>query len=123
METPKKHTTEEPGSNLRLRSERFHSKLLVPWEIAQKGQEDIENVLLWKEAHQEGYKYKEGQAVAHQDNLYQKMYVQKILTSDIRMQGTKQVFHKLLGILCQWWENCPCLKDSGYVQRKTKVGK
>ena len=108
-----KNITQDTHVTSRFRCERFHSKLLIPWQIAEKGQKDLEKVLIWIDAHQEGYKFKEGDEVAHKGNLYQKMYVQKILIANITMES-KRVFRKLIGILCHWWEDCPCVDDVDY---------
>lgn len=106
---------EDATKNKRFRCERFHSRLLIPYEVAQKAidQDDIEPILLWIDAFQTGYKFKEGQEVAHKDNPLQKMYVQKIMVANISLESGAK-FSKMIGILCHWWENCPCVEGIDY---------
>jgi len=99
----------------RFRLERFHSHLLIPWKIAQQAvkENDSEPILLWIDAYQTGYHFKEGDEVAHKEYPIQKMFVQKILVSNItRKDNTKLV--KMIGILCHWFESCPCIDDVKY---------
>ena len=99
----------------RYRCEKFHSHLLIPWNIAQRAvnQNDIDPILTWIDAHQQGYKFKEGQEVAHKNNPRQVMFVQKILVANIELHDGKK-FPKMIGILCHWWEDCPCVDDVIY---------
>lgn len=113
MTEPGKNNSHDPHAASRYRCERFHSKLLIPWHIAEKGQIDLEKALLWIDTHQDSHKFKEGDEVAHKGNLYQKMYVQKILIANIQTESNRP-FRKLIGILCHWWEDCPCLDDITY---------
>lgn len=91
-----------------LITHRFHSKEIVPFVTATKGIEDIENVLLWIDTHQQDYKFKEGDEVAHKDNLAQKMFVSKILKKTISIKtngGEEQPRTKMIGIECHWWND------------------
>jgi len=99
----------------RFRIERFHSRLLIPWKIAEKSIKtgDIEHVLLWQDVHQQGYKFKEGEEVAHKESLSQKMFVHKILVSNIVLKSGMK-FSKMIGIMCHWYEDCPCVDDIKY---------
>lgn len=106
---------EEISRAKRFRCEKFHSRLLIPWNISERAvrENDIEPVLLWIDVYQQGYKFKEGQEVAHRENLSQKIFVQKILVANITLPS-KQQFAKMIGILCHWWEDCPCSDEVDY---------
>lgn len=96
-----------------FRKHRFHSTLLIPFEVADEALaldeiDCLERITLWTEAHQSSHYFKAGDAVVHKDNLSQKMIVDRILKKEIPREdaagGLNGKITKIIGIDCHWWE-------------------
>ena len=91
----------------------FHTKVLIPIEIARKALEHdkdidkLEVVLLWQEAHRSSHHFKRGDECAHVDNLKQVMHVDKIMRSYPKPENGEKQKPKIDGILCHWFEQGP----------------
>lgn len=93
-----------------LAEHRFHSKHLVPYAVAQKGQDAI---IEWIETEQQGNRFTDGDEVAHKENPELKMYVKEILKEVHKIKNGiddkgnpiyKQQI-RMLGILCYYWKD------------------
>jgi hypothetical protein len=86
----------------------FHTRELIPWDVAKLGKETILN---WKPL--EKFWLKEGLEIAHRDNISQKMYVTSILRKDVNVNtGDRdkdgnfiyETIQKLSGVKCHWFQ-------------------
>ena len=98
----------------RLRSWNFHTKVVVPENVAKEALSQnseagrIEVLLLWGEASRSGHHFKRGDTCCHVDNLEQVMHVDKIIrTFPKPVDGEKQKA-RIEGILVHWMEEVIC---------------
>ena len=98
----------------RQRSWNYHTKVLIPREIADKAKSEekeidqLEVILLWGEAHRSAHHFKRGDECCHIDNLDQVLHVDKIMRSYPKPENGEKQKPKIDGILVHWWqeENC-----------------
>jgi len=86
---------------MKLIKDRLHSKLLVPWDIAQQGKGAV---IDWITNQQNMYRFKEGEEVAHKECLTKKMFVSEILKEMKEIpsgfgNGKKKKFTRCLGVM------------------------
>jgi hypothetical protein len=90
-----------------IKEYKFHSRDLVPWEIAKKGKEAVIDFYSDAEETMVKHRFKEGDSVAHRENLELEMIVKEIQkvpykTKDIK--GNEVTKTRMQGILCYWWD-------------------
>ena len=79
---------------------------MVPWEIVEPYQNDLEEatekILSWREAHQEKNRFRESQSVCEFNNPTLKMTIRRILRQKVN-EGTPEEKSRLIGMECYWW--------------------
>ena len=98
----------------RQRSWNYHTKLLVPVDIANKAlsykteKETIEEILVWGETERSDHHFKRGDECCHVDNLEQVLHVDKIIRSYPKPYNGEKPKAKIEGILVHWHEKIVC---------------
>ena len=81
----------------------FNSPMLVPWKVVEDAEDLDEAMLLWQESKDDGFRFKENDAVADVSNPRQKMIIRRIIREQYK-QGN-ELKSRLKGIECYWWQS------------------
>jgi len=89
-----------------IHTKKFHSKELIPWQVAQNGKAAV---IDWITSEQEMHRFKEGDEVAHKEWLEQKMYVEDILKEFREVasglsSGKKKKVTRMLGVVVHYFD-------------------
>lgn len=92
-----------------FRAHRFHTHLLIPWEVVTENTDkeaQLDNIKDWIDHKRSSHYYAQKHIVAHVLNLEQPMFVDRIVKQDIK-SGSQDKKQRIVAIDVHWFEGIP----------------